>query len=335
MLQPSLRTKSNHTMIWFIALIIATFSFSSLAGSREQAKRIHDRLAGIPPTETVLNTMQGMIDANPDTTGPIDAAYEAMKNDAFYSVTLKNWITPWTNEPQTIFAPLNDYTATLIGMIRDDKDIRTILYEDIAYVGNASGLPAYSTNNNDHYEQMESRALPLSTTLQETTQSSLNSELSATDTAGILTSRASAKAFLIDGTNRALIRFTFINHLCTDLEPLKDTDRAADRVSRDVSRSPGGDSRIFMNNCAGCHLAVDPLYQALAYYNYDYDFDNDPSGENGQLIFNRQGETDAETNSRVMKKYQINNLNFPSGYITTDDTWVNHWRKGSNQLIVV
>ena len=37
----------------------------------------------------------------------------------FYNVTLKNWIAPWTNEEQTVFTDLNDYTATAIGMIRD------------------------------------------------------------------------------------------------------------------------------------------------------------------------------------------------------------------------
>ena len=39
---------------------------------------------------------------------------------AFYTITLKNFATPWTNRDQTVFAPLNDYTATVIGMVRDD-----------------------------------------------------------------------------------------------------------------------------------------------------------------------------------------------------------------------
>ena len=36
-----------------------------------------------------------------------------------------------------------------------------------------------------------------------------------------------------------------------------------------MSRSPGGDSRLFLNNCIGCHSGMDPLAQAFAYYNYD------------------------------------------------------------------
>ena len=72
-------------------------------------------------------------------------------------------------------------------------------------------------------------------------------------TAGVLTSRAAAQAFFVAGTNRAMFRFTLMNHLCNDLEQLNDTTRAPDRIRQDVSRSPGGDSRIFLNSCVGCH----------------------------------------------------------------------------------
>ncbi|MGX5173480.1 hypothetical protein ACUR5C_05575 [Aliikangiella sp. IMCC44653] len=322
--------KSWHTLISSV-LLVGLFSFSthSNAGPREQAKRIHDRLAGIPPSESVLNDMQAAIENN----DAIGAAYTAMQNDAFYSVTLKNWVTPWTNEPQTVFAPLNDYTATVIGMIRDDEDIRSMLYGDILYVGQSgNGLPNYSNTSNAHYEEMEMRALPLSQVLQKTTQSSVTG-LPQEATAGVLTTRAAAKAFLIDGTNRALFRFTLMNQLCTDLEPLKDIERAADRIRQDVSRSPGGDSRIFMNSCYGCHAGMDPMVQSLAYYDFDYDTANDPDGENGQIVYNDVGTSDPVTGTRVVSKYFNNNQNFPSGYVTQDDSWINYWRKGPNQLV--
>ena len=51
--------------------------------------------------------------------------YTAMQNRAFYDVTLKNFATPWTNRDQTVFAPLNDYVATVIGMVRDDVAVRS------------------------------------------------------------------------------------------------------------------------------------------------------------------------------------------------------------------
>jgi len=298
------------------------------AGPREQAKRIHDRLAGVPPSASVLNAMEADILAN----NQVAAAYKAMDNASFYSVTLKNLVTPWTNEAQTVFAPLNDYTATVIGIIRDDIDIRQMLFADIIYTVNSTGLAPYSNSNNTHYEQAEDQALDLQAVLQQSTQSSVTG-LPAEATAGVLTTRASAKAFLIDGTNRALFRFTLINQLCGDLEPLKDISRAADRIRQDVSRSPGGDSRIYNNSCYGCHAGMDPMIQAFAYYNYQYDVNSDPDGDNGSLAYNDVGMTDPATGTRVVAKYHNNNANFPYGFITQDDQWENYWRQGQNSTI--
>jgi hypothetical protein len=320
----------DHQMIKSLTavLVLSLLSFNSNASSREQAKRIHDRLAGVPPTVAVHNAMIADIDNNDS----LSAAYKAMDHSAFYSVTLKNFITPWTNEEQTVFAPLNDYTATVIGMIRDDIDFRKVLYEDIIYTGSATGLVSYSESSNRHYEMIEEQALDLKTILQQSLQSSITG-LDSQATSGVLTTRASAKEFLIDGTNRSLFRFTLINHLCGDLEPLKDISRAADRIRQDVSRSPGGDSRIFNNSCYGCHAGMDPMIQSFAYYNYVYDSETDPSGENGELNYNDTDVIDPVTKTRVHSKYFNNNANFSYGFITTDDKWDNYWRQGQNTNI--
>ena len=48
-------------------------------------------------------------------------------------------VMPWTNRDQTVFAPLNDYAATVIGMVRDDVAFNTALSADILYTVNAPG----------------------------------------------------------------------------------------------------------------------------------------------------------------------------------------------------
>ena len=182
-------------------------------------------------------------------------------------MTLKNFATPWTNRDQTVFAPLNDYTATVIGMVRDDVPFNQVLSADILYTGQGIA-PAYSPSSNAHYEAMDDQGADLKAVLVRQTQSSFNG-IPAAATAGVMTSRAASEAFFIAGTNRAMFRFTLINHLCHDLEQSQDTSRPPDRIRQDVSRSPGGDSRIFLNNCVGCHSGMDPMAQAFAYYNYD------------------------------------------------------------------
>jgi len=319
-------------MLSYLKIILITFfavSLSAHADSREQAKRIHDRITGVPADAATLDSMAADITEG----DAIAAAYTAMQHPAFYSVTLKNLVTPWTNEEQTVFASLNDYSATVIGMVRDDIDFRQILSADMIYTGdNSLGLPAYSNINNDHYETMEQNGVNLFSGLVQQTQSSVTG-LAADATAGVITTRAAAKAFFIDGTNRAMFRFTVLNHLCTDLEQIKDATRPADRIRQDVSRSPGGDSRIFLNACLGCHAGMDPLAQAYAYYDYEYDSETDPDADNGQLAYNDIAMSDPDTGTQVKKKYHINASNFKYGYVTPDDRWDNYWRNGPNALL--
>ena len=292
-----------------IACLALALAATAEAGPREQAKRLHDRLAGVPPTEQVLADMEADILAG----NPVAAAETAMENSAFYNVTLKNFVTPWTNREQTVFAPLNDYTATVIGMIRDDVPFNTVLSADILYVGDSGlGLPPYSMSDNAHYEAMEEQGIDLKTTLVQTSQSAVT-DLPASATAGVVTSRAAAEAFFIAGTNRAMFRFTLMNHMCNDLEQVKDGSRSPDRIRQDVSRSPGGDSRVFLNNCVECHAGMDPLAQAYAYYDFDPD--------TGRIEY---------TEGQVHPKYFNNDANFPFGFRTPDDRWDNYWREGRN-----
>lgn len=313
-------TTSPHLFSKTLVLILAMSASSAFAGVEEQANRIHTRLTGVSPSATVLENMVSLLEAGKGD----DAAKLAMENDAFYRVTLKDWVTPWTNRDFDVHQPLNDYTATIMGVVRDDLDFRSILFDDIIYTAAASAnVPNYSISNNDHYAALEQSALNLKDTLTRQTQSSVTN-LPIEATSGVITSRAASKAFFIAGTNRAMFRYTFINHMCTDLDALKDTSIATNRIRQDVSRSPGGDSRIFMNSCSGCHSGMDPMAQAYAYYNFEYDRDNDLTGENGQLSY--QANT-------VQGKYHINSETFKFGFITESDKWDNYWRQGLNRRL--
>jgi hypothetical protein len=233
----------------------------------------------------------------------------------FYNVVLKNMVIPWTNRNQTVFAPLNDYAATVIGMVRDNVPFNTVLSGDILYTVNSSGLPAVSPANNDHYATAEANGVDLSSTLVSTSQSAAYG-IPAAATAGVITTAGGASAFFINGTNRAMFRFTMINHMCNDMQTLMDTSRPTDRIRQDVARSPGGDSRIFLNNCVGCHSGMDPMAQAFAYYNFDT--------TSNQLVY---------TSGQTQAKYHINTLNFPQGFVTPDDSWSNRWRAGPNSVL--
>ncbi|MFL6551491.1 MAG: hypothetical protein ACJ8OJ_22585, partial [Povalibacter sp.] len=274
-------------------------------------------LTGTPPSPAVLDQLDTYLQSHTlkeTALFLVDNSADA-RSANFYSVTLKNFATPWTNRDQNVFAPLNDYTATVIGMVRDTKDFRGLLSDDIVYVGNGVS-PAYSATDNSHYDTLEITSADLRTVLVERTLSSMNG-LPPDATAGVITSRAASEAFFIDGTNRAMFRFTLLNHLCRDMEQVHDTTRPPDRIRQDVTRSPGGDSSVFLNNCIGCHSGMDPMAQAFAYYDFDETV--------GRLVY---------TPGVVQKKYQINTDNFKPGFATPDDHWENRWRlPGQNTLI--
>ena len=297
--------------------LLSANALSQTITTKDQAKRIYDRIAGVPADDATLTAMVGM-DAS------AAALQYATKDPNFYNNTVRNLATPWTNTSQTVFAPLNDYTATVIGMVRDDVPFNTLLSADIIYVADsAAGVPAYSTSNNNMYQTLDTNGADLSVHLTQATQSSTTG-LPVTATAGVLTTRAAANAFFMDGTNRRMFRFTMMNHLCSDLQTIPDTTRPPDRIRQDVTRSPGGDSSLFLNNCIECHSGMDPMAQAFAYYQYQYTVATDPTGAAGQLVY---------TAGQVQPKYFINNTNFPQGFVTPDDQWNNRWRSGVNSLL--
>ena len=299
--------------IFLATLLAAAIALPAQAGPREQAKRIHDRLAGVPPSESVLAQMEALIASDPQA-----AANIAMDNPSFYNVTLKNFAAPWTNRDQSVFVPMNDYIATVIGMIRDNVDFSTLLSADLTYVGIGGVVNAApSATSNAHYEQLEANNVDLSDAalFAGTSQSSIQG-IPSTATAGIITSRAASEAFFVAGTNRAMFRYTLLKHMCNDMEQMHDTRLVPDRIRQDVSRSPGGDSRLFLNSCIGCHTGMDPLAGGFAYYDYD---------EAAQRLVYTAG--------NVQSKYFNNDLNFPQGYRTTDDSWENYWREGQNAYL--
>jgi hypothetical protein len=301
-------------LIALVALCIA--SSVCHAGPREQAKRIHDRLAGTPPTAAVLDSMAAKVAAG----DAIGAANQAMNNPAFYNTTVRELATPWTNRDRSVYADLSDSTATVIGMVRDDVPFDQVLSGDIVYVGSstATNVP-YSLANNDHYVDLQTKHVDLSdpANLLRQTQSGIAGQpINANETAGIMTTRGYASAFLVAGTNRAAVRFATMNLLCMDMEDFRDVTAWPDRVRQDVSRSPGGDSNLFLNDCLGCHAGLDGLAGAFAFYNFD--------ATSGQLQFTRD---------TVQPKFVKDSGTFPFGYQTIGDSWINYWRSGPNAFV--
>ena len=297
---------------------LALLGGSALAANNpnaDQATRMYNRIAGVPPTAAQLTAMMA--------TDSVSAALTATLDPAFYNNTIRNMAAPWTNRDQSVFVPLNDYTATVVGMVRDDVPFNTLLSADLIYVGDGSGgVPAYSYGSNAMYDAMDANNVDLKAHLVQKVQSATTG-LPAAAVAGIMTTRGAGSAFFINGTNRAMFRFTMMNHLCNDLQTVMDITRPPDRIRQDVTRSPGGVSTLFLTNCVGCHSGMDPMAQAFAFYNFN-NTDPDTADTTGTVVY---------TAGQTQPKYHINNTNFPQGFNTPDDAWENRWRTGPNAIL--
>lgn len=278
------------------------------AGPREQAWKLHNRLAGVPPKQQVLDDMSEAISAG----NPEAAAQIAMENPGFYNITLKNWIKPWSNRDQNSRVPMNDYVATILGVIRDDSAFDKVLYDDVLYIVDDATLPIYSNTDNNHYRNAETLNSNFMTTLVAKPQSEITGLPSAA-VAGVTTTRNSGENYFSAGTNRRVNRFIFMNYLCKDYEELHDITIPDYRVARDVERNPGDDSRTYKNRCVGCHAGQDALRGAYAYYNFS-----------GNRLTYTQGQVQGKMNQ---------NNSFPQGFVTKTDEWINLWATGQNAVL--
>ena len=241
------------------------------------------------------------------------AAIVAMENPNFYGLTVKNWAKKKTNVDNSSRVPLNDYSATIIGMVRDDIPFDQVLYGDHLYIAGPTtpgAIPAYNKKDNNQYLELENKFVNLKDNLVRVSQSATTG---IPDTAGVITTRASGAAFFTAGTNRRMTRFIFMNYLCRDFEAVHDINIADFHVRRDVERNPGGDSRTYRNQCVGCHAGQDGLGGAWAYFDF---VDNEVK----------------YTPGTVVAKINKNNL-YKDGFVTTNDDWVNMWATGQNAAL--
>lgn len=309
-------------LFFFVLGAVFAFSSSTLAGPREEAIRLYNRVAGVPPKPEEIAQMETLIRA-----GDYKAAARiASASYHFYHTNLVKLshslgnrdITPRPEEHESQRVPLNDFVATVIGMVRDNVPFDQALYGNVVYRAPAglANVAAFARNSNQHYVDLGNQVAEIggldlrqAANLVSSTQTT-ELALPAAQVAGLLTTRQAGLAFFSAGTNRRPTRFAFKNFLCNDMEQLSDAGRSDFRVRRDVDRAPSGDAKTYLTSCKGCHAGMDPLSGAWSRFNFN----------NNQL----------EYGNAVQGKMNQNNPVFPAGYVTVDDSWLNLWTVGNN-----
>lgn len=317
---------------------------------KDDAKWIFERLTGVKwaADNPLVVQAAGMVAAGARN----QAAALAVQQPQFLNVVVKNFGLEMSTREETIRLPLNDFTATIMGVTRDGTDARELLYGNFFYVGDPARIPADIPNviadpnqlgsevlrSNSHFEDLDDKARRLNIgdvllrvnnqrVITAITDNGDNPDTytiaNNPDPGGILTSRTWLGAHAIAGTNRRPFEYTVRQFLCMPIEGIADAGASDVRIGRDIDRFPGGDHMKFQTSCKSCHTVMDGFRGAWA--RWDFEGQIDDGRANYSVL--RQGDSD---NNRVVNKMNRNAQVYPGGYITTNDSFVNNAIRGVN-----
>lgn len=300
-----------------------------------KAKKLYERLTGTkvaldsPAISQIVNLMN-----NGDMMG---AAKVATADPNFYNITVKLMALKMSTREETIKTKLNDFAASFIGITRDKRDARELLTGNFYYSGSGDGIRsnivADILTSNNHYEDLEKARIDLSKNLVrqegQLIATSDTATVASPDPAGVLTLRGFMGAHAIAGTNRRLVEYTFREFMCVPLDSWADTAASDARIGRDIDRFPAGDHNKFATSCKGCHTVMDGFRGAFA----KWDFTS--RGVKHSAVNPRGGGAfDIDVDGQgVVTKMNRNSAVFPSGYVTTNDSFINNATRPNNRAL--
>lgn len=331
----------------FLLMVIVCGLFSihsvshaqSPASARAEARWLLERITGVrwPGNSPIVQQMEQRI-ASGDRMGAADIA---TSQPQFLNVAVKQMALQMSSREETVTEPFNDFTASFMGVARDNTDARELLTGNFYYrgdVANKNNLIPDILGSNEHYLEL-GRSPNIAAALRRVEgQEILTSPVTTApnpDPAGVLTSRAFLAAHAVAGTNRRLVEFAFREFMCVKIENWADTSASDARIGRDISRSPGGSPIAFQTSCKGCHTVMDGFRGAFA----KWDFVAQGGLSTPAYVGVSEGNLSparAQNNLVVSKMNRDRNPNifieYPSGYVTTNDSWVNNANRGTNAM---
>lgn len=310
-----------------------------------EAKWLIERLAGIKISadDPRLADAAAKIAAG----DKVGAAQVATAMPSFLNVTVKQFGAQMSSRDETIREPLNDFSASIIGVTRDQRDARELLYGNFYYAATdatklngikiASILVPDLLLSNNHYSALERANVDLGQVLVRTEGQMIaisgDASTPSPDPAGILTSRAWLSAHAVAGTNRRNVEFAFRQFMCVPITGWADTLASDVRIGRDVDRFPGGDNTKFLTTCKGCHTVMDGFRGAFSKWDYSTTVNGAIHVANGVTTGNFTPNIDTANRGVIFKMNRPDFVQFSGGYVLTDDSFVNNAIRGANATL--
>ncbi|OQW53651.1 MAG: hypothetical protein A4S09_07035 [Proteobacteria bacterium SG_bin7] len=257
---------------------------NSKADADQIALLMYRRLVGVsvPVGSQIIQDMSAAILA--DNAGR--AAALAVNEPNFLNITVRYMGIKMSYQDEKPNHPSNDFTATLVGAVRDDVSAYELLTGNFSYRVDPARLPAgvavrsdvYTDilRTNNHYIDLDARGfnatwLARKDGMEIVAGNNVIDLLPDKDASPLLTSRGFTAAHAIAGTNRRMYQYTFLQFMCVGMTEFSDTSVSDEFVGRDVDRY----DPKFQTRCKGCHGQMDGMRGAFA--NIDF-FDNGTVG---------------------------------------------------------
>ncbi|RME14358.1 MAG: DUF1585 domain-containing protein [Bdellovibrio sp.] len=302
----------------------------------KKAQFIYKRIVGVstPLDNPVLSQMADKIRQN-DLMG---AAQIATDQSGFYNFTLKDFAKVMSTRDETTNTELNDFVATVIGAVRDNKNAKELLTGDFYYRGDPQKVAVPSNLikdiliSNRHYRELEKQQYDLKEVLIEDKQKMFSGDMNSPNavaipdvTAGLITTRAFMAAHAIAGTNRRLVQYSFREFLCAPISTWADSSGPDSFIGMDVDRFPGGSHNKFLTTCRSCHSVMDALRPAFARYNF-----TDSVGE-GYVQYSFIDRNMDQDPPYIAAKMNRNSDVSPRGYRVSNTLFKNFVTRGTNK----
>ena len=314
----------------------------NITDNLKKAQDIFQRLTGVktPLYDPILAQMETKLSQN----DPLGAAALATNDPHFYNITVRDFASKMSNRSETINVPLNDFTATVVGVVRDELNAQRLLWDNITYIGDVTKMAVPSSQvqdllkSNNHYSVLDNQRADLSNVLIQSTQKIFDGTkaVDMPTPAGLLTSRTWMSEHAVAGTNRRLVEFSLREFLCTPIEKAADSAGPDNVIGRDIDRFPGGSHTKFTVSCRSCHTILDGFRPAFSYFTFNNNHTmhaftsptvtTQADEDDGKGMF-KSKETGA---AYVHDKLNKNETVFPDGRITKDDSWINNAANGAN-----
>lgn len=300
---------------------------TEISANRIKAQRLFQAITAVrvPIDDSRITQMESLIAA-----GNLKAAAAiATADPLFYDVQIRDIAKIMSTRDETVRAPMSDFVATFIGVVRDSdqRSAKELLTGNFYYRVDPAiiaTLPANATvrqnelddilRSNNHYADMVTRNLsPYKVLIAQSPQRAVqnNTAINHPNPAGLLTTRAFTEAHAIDGTNRRPIQEMMEEFMCVRMAEWSDPNAPDDRVSQDVTRTPGGSFNVYQSTCKACHTGMDAMRGAWAFTDF--------TGGAQTIV------------TGVLGKMTRNSSEFPQGYRITNDSWVINSYYGKNQ----